>query len=483
MPGLDLSAARAALKQCTTNQGIAQWWQQHHQLLLHSQAPAHQLAKQHSILLDALLETLLAGTTLPSPSTVLALGAYGQKQLLPYAPISLLLLGDFSATTQAQLQQLLHHIEPRFQCRIFNLQEWHQLCTEDLSLYTHMLDARLVAGSKNYWQEAQQQLPHWPAAVFFAALEVKHLTDQLFTTSPNLRRIAGGLQHLDTLRWLACNSAQHALTVAPLTAAQQQHLRQQQQLLLQTGWHLQCYTRSHSLLFTARAHNTVVNAFNQQLLSAPLTAPMLLQRLYIHALHTAQACRIMWQRYREQLTKPGVALRLINRRFMLRQHYLETTSEEVIERWPFAMVEMFVIQSEEANVERFSSRILSRCVAHKTALQAPSPAQQYWLLRLLGRSQHLFQQLLFMHQLGLLAQQIPELDSVTGAIINEPGQLYPRDLHALATLRELQQLRQRDQRHQQALPYHISYNLPKPALLYIAGLFHKLMPTPARSIA
>src|SRR5699024_2762032 len=129
---------------------------------------------------------------------------------------------------------------------------------------------------------------------------------------------------------------------------------------------------------------------------------------------------------------------------MVRPHYLEHTGEQVNERGACALVKMFVNQYEDDHADRYSSAIVRQCLAHNTPLQAPSPAQQYWSLRLLGRSQHLFQQSFFMHQLGLLAQQIPQLASVTGAIINEPGQLYPRDLHALATLRELQQLRQRD---------------------------------------
>lgn len=481
MLGLNIPAAQAALAQCTNSQSIAKWWRAQHQQLTASQAPSSTLLAQHSLLLDNLLEAVI-GPSVTSHHLVLALGRYGQQQLLPYAPAAILLLGQWPESVQRSLHQQLHSIEPRLQCRIFTLQEWQALIAEDFTLYTSTLDARLVIGNTKLWPSVQTQLPHWPTQNLFTALEGKYLLNRLFTTAPNLHTITGGLRYFDALRWLAINSQHHAQTVAPLSAEQQQQLNSHLQTLLQTGWHLQCHTQGYSLLLTTRAQAAVTQALRQQQPGAHLTTPMLLQKLYVQALQTTQLCRIQLQRYRERLqADSSTRLRLINRRFVLRHHYLDTTDNDVIARWPFAMVEMFVIQGEEPNVERFSSRILAQCVQHKTALHTPTPAQQYWFLRLFDRSQHLFSQLLFMHQLGLLEQQIPEISSIKGAAINEPEQLYPRDLHALATVRELQQLRQADYRQHSPLAYSISYNLPRPALVYIAGLFHKLMPTPVRS--
>ncbi|HLR17636.1 MAG TPA: ACT domain-containing protein [Alcanivoracaceae bacterium] len=483
MPGLNTTYAIHALQQCTSSQAIAQWWQQQHQALLQSDASPATLLVRHCQLLDALLSFSLQPYL--EQATLIALGHYGRQQLLPYAPASILLLGHFTEQQQQTLQQQLHALEPRLQCRIFSLSEWQQLTQQDVDLYTEMLAARFVAGSRQHWAQVQEKLPHWPTKKLFTALEKNYFTEQLFSTAPNLRTMTGGLRHIAALQWLSKNAAANALPIQPVAPEQQQQLTAHRAFLLQTSWWLQCHTGSNALALTPSTLRQVAKTHNKHCAPTALTAPMLLQKLYTQSLFTAQVCRIQLQRYREILLTENTPapIRLVNRRFLLRHKYLDVTSPEVIERWPFSMVEMFVIQGEEPNVERLGSGILEQCVAHKAKLSAPAPAQQYWFLRLLARSHDLFSQLLLMHQLGLLEQLIPAMATVKGASINEPEQRYPRDLHGLVTVRELQRLRQQETRLSMTLAYSVSYHLPKPELLYIAGLFHKLMPLSSRSIA
>src|SRR5690625_3364961 len=112
---------------------------------------------------DHCLKQLFQQFPLPKGSTCLALGGYGRQALYPHSDVDLLFLIPSpiqNAQEQHQLEQLIaacwdlglslsHSVETLEQCL--------ERCSRDVALQTALLEARYLAGNKDFWLKLKHQ--------------------------------------------------------------------------------------------------------------------------------------------------------------------------------------------------------------------------------------------------------------------------------------------------------------------------------------
>ena len=148
--------------------------------------------------------------------SLLAVGGFGRGVLFPHSDVDLLVLGE-AAVLGGQARAL----EAFFTClwdvglkpghAVRTLEDCRSLAVHDVSVYTSLLDARLLTGGPRLADAlvAMASGPSlWPAQAFLEAKRAEQrarharYNDTAYNLEPNLKDGPGGLRTLDLMRWL-----------------------------------------------------------------------------------------------------------------------------------------------------------------------------------------------------------------------------------------------------------------------------------------
>lgn len=466
MSGLNIHAWKQAISQATTLHELHQQWQL--ALAQLRQADPQQevfLPHLHSQLTDALVRKLAEPYS--TSTLVLALGYYGRDLLLPYAPITLLLIAPkIEHGALAEQAKLATTAEPRITYEITDSRSLLQQSQHDAQLFSQLATARLIVGSPSEWHNFQQALHahHWEPNTLITTLQLSK--PKLYTNTPHLRECYGGLAQLQQTFLLQQLTQTHSCS--PYEAKRLAG----EATLLRLCWQLQCQTTSDTYELDNRQASALAGALQHE---PRFTLSTLLKHVYLLTLENSRLCLLEQQFLLEALAPKLPPAHLVNRRFVLQNGNLDTINPIVLQRWPFAMLEMFALPAEEPRIQGFSHQSLALIHSNRTLLAQDTHEQRYWFLRILNRNQDLFAALLTLHQLGALEYHIPELSLIKGKLAYGNELRYPMDLQALALIKNLQALRQEAQPSDpNGLAYTLSYHIPKPSLLYVAAIFHHL---------
>ena len=83
-------------------------------------------------------------------------------------------------------------------------------------------------------------------------------------------------------------------------------------------------------------------------------------------------------------------------------------------------------------------------------------------------------QLTRMRKYGVLGRYLPEFGKIVGRMQHDLFHIYTVDAHTMMVIRNMRQFRYRSTKNHSPIAYHCVHKIPKPELLYIAGLFHDI---------
>ena len=95
-------------------------------------------------------------------------------------------------------------------------------------------------------------------------------------------------------------------------------------------------------------------------------------------------------------------------------------------------------------------------------------------LKLLCAPHKVATQLRRMHRFGVLGRFIPEFGGIIGMMQHDLFHIYTVDAHTLQVIKNIRRFNYPEERQQFPIASQIMLRLPRPELLYIAGLFHDL---------
>ncbi|TGG95118.1 [protein-PII] uridylyltransferase [Natronospirillum operosum] len=457
------------------------------------------LVRDRTRAIDALLHRLWHHFDWPRQAALVAVGGYGRGELLPHSDIDLLLLFRTEQDIEAHVESVQAFITLLWD---LNLDIGHSVrtldacideATEDLTIVTNLLEARLLEGDQSLFdamQAATDAAHIWPSASFFKAKmneqvhRYEKYGDTAYNLEPNIKSSPGGLRDIQTIGWVVKrhfgdDRLEELVSRGFLTQNEFQTLIDGQNYLwrIRYALHLLAGREEDRLLFDLQ--KAVAELFGFRDSEEALGVEQLMKTYYRTVFHLRELNEMLLQHFEEALlsqdkdTEP----RRLNNRFQVRNNYLEMTSPEVFQRTPSALMEVFVLLAENPELKGIRASTIRSIFAHRHLID---PAfrndirNSSFFIELMRSPQGVSTNLRRMNRYGVLGLYLPEFGDVIGQMQFDLFHVYTVDAHSLKTVQNLRRFRHRANLVEFPLACRIIHLLPKVDLLYIAGLFHDL---------
>ena len=433
----------------------------------------------------------------PAGLGLIAVGGYGRGELLPHSDIDLLVLHDeqlLPANKDAleKFFAFLWDIGLEVGSGVRTVAECAELAAQDITVITNLIEARPLCGDGRLYaalQEAMTPDKMWPVDAFFRAKldeqrkRYAKYDDTGYKLEPNVKESPGGLRDIHTVAWVMKRHF-NVLTLTELrnrgflSKQECDELFAGQAFLWRVRFALHMITGRHEdrLLFDHQIklaqlfgyvdsdHNKAVEQFMQ---------------LYYRTIKSLSCLNdLLLQLFEEAILGKGDAAKLeeLNSRFQLRGGYIEARSDEVFQKQPSALIEIFALMQQHPQIEgvraatlRLIRRDRKRIDAHRDDVRART--------LFIGLFQHgsgLTHALRRMNRYGVLGRYLPEFGKIIGHMQYDLFHTLTVDEHTLYLVRNLRRLAM--ERFRGELPYYgeIMARIPRPELLYIAGLYHDI---------
>ena len=429
---------------------------------------------------------------------LVAVGGYGRGELHPGSDIDLLILtrramrGDVGERVRDFLA-FLWDVGLAVGNSVRTVRECTAEARRDVTVATNLMDGRLVCGSEDLvtrMRECTGPGHIWSSRRFFEAklLEQRRrhhkFDDTGHNLEPNVKDGPGGLRDIQTIAWVASRHfgaetlgelADHGFLTADELAA----LESGRRFLWRVRYALHALTgrAEDRLLFDHQRQLAEVLGFEDD--GDRLGVERLMKRYYREVTELSRLNEMLLEHFEEAilLARRRDRIKPLNRRFQAVNGYLEVTRKDVFRRYPFALLEVFLLLQQHPDLEgvRASTIRLIRANRHRIddRFRADIRARSLFL-EILRQPRGINHELRRMHRYGILGAYLPVFDQVAGQMQYDLFHVYTVDEHSLFVVRNLRMFA--DPARYEEFPHcaDIFARLPKPELLYVAGLFHDI---------
>ena len=428
---------------------------------------------------------------------LLAVGGYGRGELHPKSDIDLLILTtDETVNCRQAVSEfitLLWDIKLEVGHSFRSLADCEREAKADITVATNLLENRLLVGTAALQQAMNQRLAPdkmWPSAMFFAAKWQEQVTrHHKFNNSdhnlePNIKSSPGGLRDIQMIGWVAkrhfnAASLQDLFVEGFLTATEIRLLEQGQSFLWQVRYalHLTADRCEDRLLFDYQRQLAVLFGYLDT--EKRLAVEQFMKRYYRVVTTLTELNDVLLQYFEEALLKTNQAQKItaINQRFQIRDGLIEHLGDDVFERDPFALIEIFLLMAEHSAIKGVRATTIRALRDHRhlidEAFRQDHRVNQLFMA-LINSSGDVPLQLTRMSRYGVLGRYLPEFGHAVGLTQHDLFHIYTVDAHTLRLLRLLQKFRDPAQEKNFPLASTIMLKLPNLALIWLAGLFHDL---------
>jgi [protein-PII] uridylyltransferase len=487
---LDVGAARAALKEAAERIDLAYL----------SGVPIPALLAARAAVVDALITRVWTGLGLDGTGRALvAVGGYGRTELHPCSDIDIAILGRRTPTGAAKdrLQSFLtllwdlglsigHSVRTVGQCQA--------AARADLTVATNLMEARLVCGDAALFESMRRATGPdriWPVARFFVAkrdeqtARHRRFHDTAQNLEPHVKEGPGGLRDIQIIAWVARRHfgdgrLESLVTHGFLTRAECESLHRAQLLLWRVRYclHRIAGRREDRLLFDYQRR--VAAEFGYRDRDRPNQGIEQFMKLYYrNANEVSRLSELLLELFHEAFLDRNRKVRIteLNKRFRIRNDYIEAAYPQVFARYPFALLELFLLmqqRSDSVKGVRASTIRLVRDHRHLIDAKFRNDLRARSLfLEILRQPRRVGFEISRMHRYGVLGAYLPVFEAVAGLMQFDLFHVYTVDEHTLAVVRNMRAYWY-PPGEDMPVARMVADQIPKPELLYIAGLFHDI---------
>ncbi len=429
---------------------------------------------------------------------LVAVGGYGRGELHPCSDVDLLVL-----LSNAPEQALRDSLE-RFVAFLWDmgleighavrtLDECVDLARDDITVATNIMEARTLAGNDILREQLEDRTgpEHmWDSAAFFAAkwqeqtTRHKRFNDTEYNLEPDLKNAPGGLRDVQMIAWVAkrhfnTDSLEALVSNGFLTPEEYGVLRKCLDYLWEVRWqlHVQTERNENRLLFDHQRQ--LADRLGHENSSANLAVEHFMKDFYRVALALSVLNEMLLQLFDEVILRSDTQeqVRPLNRRFQVRNDYLEISNSDVFEQHPSALLEAFVLMAQNPDLKGIRASTVRALIYHRRQINDAfrnDPTNTNLFMQLLRSPHALFSQLRRMKRYGILGKYLPEFGNIIGMMQYDLFHIYTVDAHTLLVIKNMRRLRYEDLREEFPLASEVFYRLPKPELLYASGLYHDI---------
>ena len=484
---------------CAYYRQALQTSQEHLQHLFDQGTDITELVHQRARFVDQVLQQLWHDTLSEEHAiSLLAVGGYGRGELHPYSDIDLLILLDESVSEQPP--QAL----PDFLTKLWDtgleighsvrtIKECRQQAEQDITVATTLLETRLLCGNQALFTSLQLLTVSnktWDEQRFYRAKideqKQRHLkyNDTGNSLEPNIKESPGGLRDIQVINWIA----QQHFAVTDLKGLNQKGfiedseyatLTQAQDFLWRVRFvlHMLAGRKQEKLMIDYQREIATQLGYHDT--SNRLAVEHFMKDYYRCVRSVSQMNDLLVQLFEENiiLAHEPKDLVAINRRFQVHNGYLETINHGIFAFYPFAMLELFFILQQHPSIKGVRADTIRQLHAHLHLINKRFRADiknRSLFMEIIRQPIGVTHEFRRMNALGVLGAYLPEFGQIVGQMQHDLFHAYTVDEHTLFLVRNLRRFSCEEFNDEFPLCSDIFHQLPKPELLYIAGLYHDI---------
>lgn len=425
-----------------------------------------------------------------------AVGGYGRGELYPYSDIDLLVLGEqapdeATATGLSELLRNLWDMGLKVGSSVRTLDECGSLATDDLTIFTTMLEARWLAGGRALFDQLEAVLnPErmWNSKLFYLAkldeTEARH--DHFGNTEnnlePHVKNGPGGLRDIQVIGWIA--RRHYGVAIEDLDEVD--FLNSDEKRMLEAGQNFIGQVRFALHTINERGEDRLLFEQQQKLAQLwemvdgeKLAVEQFMQVYYRWAQALAQLRELVMQAFDRQILHPeaGTTSIAVNEDFEARGGLLSARRDDVFIKEPANLLRAFVILANNPEISGIAPgtwRLLRASHERIDPQFRADPVNQALFMELIRSPHGVTLQLRRMARHGLLGKYLPEFGRIVGQMQFDLFHAYTVEAHTLEVLANTRRFMRADYTDKFPVSTRIAQRLRAPELLYIAALYHDI---------
>ncbi|HIO28843.1 [protein-PII] uridylyltransferase [Marinobacter salarius] len=428
--------------------------------------------------------------------SLVAVGGYGRGELHPHSDIDLLILtrSGIEENWQEDLGAfitLLWDLKLDIGHSVRSIQESMDAAREDVTILTNLLETRTIAGPDDLRDELSHQV--YSDAIssdrdyFIAKREEqkqRHAKygDTEYNLEPNVKGSPGALRDIQTIGWITkrhfgLQNIADLTRFSILTEEEHRILLQGETFLwrLRFGLQLIADRNENRLLFDHQRALAQMLGYKDE--GKRLGVELMMQSYYRTVLALAELTDVILQYYDEAILGAGSDddILPLNKRFQIRNYYIEAVNNQVFAYAPYAIMEIFVLMAQHPEIKGIRATTIRSLRAHRHLIDdafRSDLAVTSLFMELLRTPHALDQTLSAMKKYNVLGRYLPEFGQIIGQMQHDLFHIYTVDAHTMRVIRNIVRLDSADARNEYPLASRLIHRLPKLETLYIAGLYH-----------
>ncbi|MAY43203.1 MULTISPECIES: [protein-PII] uridylyltransferase [unclassified Neptuniibacter] len=450
--------------------------------------------------IDRILQTAWAQFNWPEGKIALiAVGGYGRGELHPHSDIDLLILlsDDLDAENHhdsiSGFLTQLWDMNLDIGSSVRTISECYKEAQNDITIATNLIESRTLTGNDQLHTEMYNKVTSedaWSDKEFFIAKlneqkeRHKKTNNTEYNLEPNLKNSPGGLRDLQTIGWVAkrhfgSTYIRDLVADGFLTEPELEILNKGELYLWSVRYalHMICNRREDRLLFDHQ--RSLAEFFGYTDEDGKLAVEQFMSKYYRIAMAMSEFNGILLQHFDEAILrateKPNI--QPLNNRFQIHNDFIELTREDIFEKKPFALMELFVLLAQNPQIKgvRASTIRLIRDNRHRIDDDFRKDIRNTSLfMELLRCPESVSTQLSLMTRYGILGRYLPAFGNIIGQMQHDLFHIYTVDAHTMKVIQMCRQFRHNEYREEFPIAHRIVNQLPKIELLYIAALFHDI---------
>ncbi len=461
--------------------------------------PVEALVRDRARMVDVILRrawSLYAGSR-GNDVALVAVGGYGRGELHPCSDIDVLILLPKTEVADdhdgiGRFLTFLWDIGLEVGHSVRTIDDCQRESAADVSVATTLIEARLLAGPDLLVQAMRRALGQdrvWSSQAFFEAKvaeqQARHRRhhDTAYNLEPNVKTGPGGLRDIQTVGWVAkrhfgAETFDELVEHGFLTAGELRKLRSAQAFLWKARFALHVITgrREDRLLFDHQIR--LAKMFGYEDATYTLAVEQFMQRYYRTVMDVSLLNEMLLQLFREAILGDGEAeIVPLNPRFQVRNDYLEITSDDVFARHPSAILELFRLMQDHAELRGVRATTIRALGRHLWLIDEEfrqNPRHHRLFLDFMRAPQGVTHELRRMNLYGVLGRYIPAFGRIVGRMQYDLFHAYTVDAHTLFVVRNLRRLVLPRFEHEFPDLSRLMRSLPRPEIVLLAALFHDI---------
>ena len=453
------------------------------------------LIRLRARVMDAILAALWQQHAWDSAELALvAVGGYGRGEMHLHSDTDILiLLGEHSAHCEEQVGAFLttlwdigldvgHSVRTVAECA--------DNAAEDITVLTNLMEARVICGQEALMAQVRDVTSPdkmWNSAEFLQAklAEQKNrhakFADTEYNLEPNVKSSPGGLRDLQIIGWIAerhfgVRSLQEISAEEFLNPEEMEILTRGRDFMWRVRWALHMVTdrEEDRLLFDQQHTLAAMWGFED---GEKLAVEQFMQVYYRWALALGQLNEVLIQNFDQAILHADRedTVQEINQRFEVRNGYLVAKEGTLFEREPAALLEVFLLLSSHEGINGIGAPTIRLIRDNRHRIDdgfRADPKNQAMFLDIMRAPYKLTRTLRSMTRYGVLGMYLPEFGQIVGQMQHDLFHVYTVDAHTLEVIQNMRRFNIPEYEERFPVSSRVARRLPKPELLYLAGLYH-----------